>query len=228
MNKARAKMLDDVRTSLGRGPSGLEEARRAWRQTRRGGPSRSTPAGEKSPAQCFESRLQAAEGRIARVDERAQIPGAIQAYMQAHGLPERACRADHPLLARLEWPFPVSVFNSPGAAQTDMGISVASAGVAETGSLVMLSGADSPVSLSFLPEHHVVVLETGAIVRDMEALWERLRATADFPPRGVHLITGPSRTADVEQTLQIGAHGPRALLVILLRSAAHRDNPKSL
>ncbi len=56
----------------------------------------------------------------------------------------------------------------------------------------------------------------GQIVRHLEDLWAQLRARLDGMPRAVSLITGPSKTADVEQTMQYGAHGPRRLHVILV------------
>ncbi len=94
-----------------------------------------------------------------------------------------------------------------------MAVTGALAGVAETGSLVRCSGAD-PVRRHFLAEAHVVVLAAGQIVARIEDLWARL---ARGPwPRAVNLITGPSRTADIEQRLQLGAHGPRQLHIVLV------------
>ena len=90
------------------------------------------------------------------------------------------------------------------------------AGVAETGSLVLLSSPQSPTSLNFLPDVHVVVLARERIVRHLEDAWALLRSEVPAMPRTVNFITGPSRTADIEQTIQLGAHGPRGLHVILV------------
>ena len=79
--------------------------------------------------------------------------------------------------------------------------------------MVLLSGPDSPTSLNFLPDYHVVLVRAPQLVRHIEDVWQRLRERGDVP-RTVNFITGPSKTADVEQTLQLGAHGPRSLHVI--------------
>ena len=92
------------------------------------------------------------------------------------------------------------------------------AGVAETGTLVLLSGPESPTTLNFLPDVHIALLFTDRVVGSYEDVWARLRARdgATVMPRVVNWITGPSRTADIEQTLLLGAHGPRRLHIILV------------
>jgi len=89
--------------------------------------------------------------------------------------------------------------------------------IAETGTVMLLSGPENPVRLNFLPEVHVVVVSTRDIVGGYEEAWDRLRREMGegAMPRTVNWITGPSRTADIEQTLILGAHGPRALHVLL-------------
>jgi L-lactate dehydrogenase complex protein LldG len=89
-------------------------------------------------------------------------------------------------------------------------------GIAETGSLVLLSSVGSPTSLNFLPDNYLCVLRRDHIVRHIEDVWDRIRQQTDQLPRAINFVTGPSRTADVEQTIQLGAHGPRRLHVILL------------
>ena len=90
------------------------------------------------------------------------------------------------------------------------------AAVAETGTVVLLSSPESPTSLNFLPEDHIVVADAGRLVPYMEDVWPLLRKAPDGIPRTVNLISGPSKTADVEQTIQYGAHGPRRFHVILV------------
>jgi len=94
-------------------------------------------------------------------------------------------------------------------------IACAYAGIAETGSLVMLSGVDSPVTTNFLPDNFICILRTKDILNDMEALWQQMAGEGRSMPRTVNLVTGPSRTADVEQIIQMGAHGPRRVHVLL-------------
>ncbi len=90
------------------------------------------------------------------------------------------------------------------------------AGIAETGALALLSGPGSPTTLNFLPEAHIVALKADDIVGTYEDVWSRLSALEIAMPRTVNFITGPSRTADIEQTMQFGAHGPRHLHILLI------------
>ena len=94
--------------------------------------------------------------------------------------------------------------------------SAAAPAAAETGTLVLASGPESPTTLNFLPDTHIAVLLAETIVGAYEATWSAVRA-ADGPlPRVVNWITGPSRTADIEQTLLIGIHGPRRQHIVLI------------
>ncbi|WP_271407755.1 LutC/YkgG family protein [Pseudomonas sp. Q1-7] len=86
------------------------------------------------------------------------------------------------------------------------------AALADSGSLVMLATPDSPARLNFLPEHHLVVLSRSRLLSRMERLWPLLR---EQDTQAVHLLTGPSSTADIGGQLLYGAHGPRALHVLL-------------
>ncbi len=84
--------------------------------------------------------------------------------------------------------------------------------------LVLTSGPDNPTTLNFLPDVHVVVVDAADVASDFETAMARLReryGVGDLP-RTVNLITGPSRSADIEQTLMLGAHGPRKLHVIVV------------
>ncbi len=87
-----------------------------------------------------------------------------------------------------------------------------------SGTLVLTSGADNPTTLNFLPETAIVVLDAADIAGDYETVWERLQQQAgENPlPRTINLISGPSRSADIEQTLLLGAHGPRNLHIIVV------------
>ena len=89
---------------------------------------------------------------------------------------------------------------------------------AETGTLFLVSGTDNPTTLNFLPEAHTILIAASEIVGSYEEAWDRLRAIygQGTLPRTVNLISGPSRTADIEQTIVRGAHGPSRLLVLIL------------
>lgn len=169
------------------------------------------PAVSGDPAQRFVDLLSELAATIEVIDSIADVPGAVLRYSHRHKL---GCRiAVAPALARLDWPDELGVqFGSTdgGALLT---VSQACAGIAETGSLVMMSGPTTPTKLNFLPDHAIVVLEAKAIQRHLE---DALLLLDTDMPRALNLVTGPSRTADVEQTIQLGAHGPRSLHVLLL------------
>jgi L-lactate dehydrogenase complex protein LldG len=97
-------------------------------------------------------------------------------------------------------------------------VSAAFAAVAETGTLALVSGPDNPTTLNFLPDNHFVVLFAEDLVADAESVFVRLKAAyrAGALPRTVNFITGPSRSADIEQTLLLGAHGPRRLHIVVV------------
>ena len=88
---------------------------------------------------------------------------------------------------------------------------------------MLLSGPDHPTTLNFLPDTHIVVLRASQVVGPYEDAWARLRAAATAMPRTVNFVTGPSRTADIEQTIQLGAHGPRRLHIVLIDDAGDGD-----
>jgi L-lactate dehydrogenase complex protein LldG len=155
--------------------------------------------------------------RLARPDD---IPEAVAAHLRRHNLPQRIRTGADALLAALPWDREPHLERSIGPSDgTDLvAVSRAFAGVAETATLVLTSGADNPTTLNFLPDTHIVVLRTEDVVGDLETAFARLRTSlgATAIPRTVNLITGPSRSADIEQTLILGAHGPRALHILLV------------
>ncbi len=165
----------------------------------------------------FCERLEAAAGSYTRVNTMGDVPLAAQDYLSSCDRNDHAVGiAPHPLLAEMSWPESIGVESDFNQA-TDWGaaIAVGYMGIAETGSIVMPSGPTRPTTLNFLPDRHIVVLTIEDIADYMEEVWDRLLSEGAMP-RTVNVITGPSRTADVEQTLQLGAHGPRSLHVILV------------
>jgi L-lactate dehydrogenase complex protein LldG len=88
--------------------------------------------------------------------------------------------------------------------------------VAESDDIVTLSGPDTPSTLNFVPDNHIVIVHTAQVVRHFEDAWALWRAKGVAMPRTLNIISGPSRTADIEQTIQLGAHGPRRLHILLL------------
>jgi L-lactate dehydrogenase complex protein LldG len=172
----------------------------------------------------FRTMVEAANGSIEEIADVGDVPSAIAAFLRAHNLPMAIRRGADPRLAALPWQrertLEVSVGPSDG--KDLVAVSHAFGGVAESGTLMLVSGPDNPTTLNFLPDTHVVVVDAKDVAGDYETLWRRLREKFGdgTMPRTVNLITGPSRSADIEQTLILGAHGPRRLHVMVVGKAA--------
>lgn len=226
MSTSRDIVLASVRRSLG--VTSAEAPRRQAVDDRlKGHPAGVVPArGQLAPAErlaLFKDKVVAAAATLDHLPSTADVPGAIAAYLRARNLPATLLRGADPRLAALPWQNEpqLDVWIGPSDGRQLVGLSHALGGVAESGTLVLLSGPDNPTTLNFLPDHHLVVVDARDVAGDYETLWTRIRAL--FPegplPREVNWITGPSRSADIEQTLLLGAHGPRSLHVLLVGEA---------
>ncbi len=157
---------------------------------------------------------------IARVGA-AEVPGEVVAYLARNNLPSRAVIAPSPALDAFDWASQkmLELRRDKALGSDAVAITPAFAGIAETGTLVMASGPEHPVTLNLLPDTHVVVLKEGDIVGGYEDVWQRLRARygKNLMPRTVNTITGPSRTGDIEQAMELGAHGPRRMHILVVR-----------
>jgi len=167
----------------------------------------------------FKAEALRAAATLGEVASASDIPGEIARYLREQNLPATLRIGADPRLSGLNWG-ETSLAVSHGASEGhDLnGASVAFAGVAETGTLALVSGADNPTTLNFLPANHVVVLFAEDVVGDLESVFARLRARygAGQAPRTVNFVTGPSRSADIEQTLLFGAHGPKKLHIVVV------------
>ncbi len=163
-------------------------------------------------------------GSVARVASGDGVPGAVTEYLAAQNLPSEAAIGEHPELMALPWhERPLLVLRRGIAVGSDMvSIQQGFAGIAETGTLMLPSGPERPTTLNLLADTAIVVLRTSRVVGPYEDAWDLLRrereaaAGGGAMPRNVMLVTGPSRSADIEQTLELGAHGPRRLHVVLV------------
>jgi len=165
----------------------------------------------------FRERLLAQHASTETVADWPDAPARIAAYLAERGMGERAVIA--PSLSGLDWS-PLSVDARPPEAQDPVGISRAALGVAETGSLVLASLAEEPTSLAFVTATHIALVGADEIVGPLEAVWAyQRRAFSHGPPRTLTLVAGPSRTADIEQTMVFGAHGPERLHVVIVEGA---------
>jgi L-lactate dehydrogenase complex protein LldG len=207
-------MLGRLRRALAEG----DPRERAGRVDSRlqGRDSGTLPALPKDPVATFVEQARAAAAEVVELrDEQEAVHRIVQVWRDKGAQPPLVAAPD-PRLSELPWPDDLRVSYRTATAADRLALTAPYAGIAETGSLVMLSGPDSPTLLSFLPDHCLCLIEQSGILPNPEALWSRLRSEGVPLPRALNMITGPSRTADVEQTLQLGAHGPRQLTILLI------------
>ena len=223
MTDARSTLFASIRKSLG--VTGAEPARRAAVAERLGMHPRGViPArGQLPPAErlkLFAQMVEAAAGTAELLPDASHVPGAVAALLRRHNLPLQIRRGDDPRLAALPWNGERTLEVTTGASDGHQlaSVSHAFACVAETGTLVMASGADNPTTLNFLPDTHIVVVDAKDVAGDYESVWARVREKFGIEalPRAINLITGPSRSADIAQILILGAHGPRRLHVLVV------------
>ena len=164
-----------------------------------------------------------AAATVEEIESLRDVPAAVADFLAAHNLSSEIVSAPDPALEDVGWKSreTLKVREGPAEATDQTSVAAAFAGVAETGTLVMTSGPASPTTLNFMPDNHIVVLRADRIVGDYETMWTRLREAANpdtskVMPRAVNWITGPSRSADIEQKLLMGAHGPRRLHILIV------------
>ena len=162
----------------------------------------------------FKERAIKLSSNVMETSNRMEVPRLLARYLSEQKLPMRG--VCWPSLAGLPWSAAGLEMQSRPATDHDMvGVTGAFCAIAETGTLMLLSGAETPATTSLLPETHVSVVDPRRIVATMEDAWDLMRKECKQPPRAVNFISGPSRTADIEQTVTLGAHGPYRVLLIL-------------
>jgi L-lactate dehydrogenase complex protein LldG len=226
MTSARDTLFATIRQSLG--VTGNEPERREVVEARIANHPRGViPArGQLPPAarvKFFAEMVVAAAGSVVTLPRAADVPAAVSDFLRSQNLPMQIRRGDDPRLAALPWGEQRTLEVTTGASDGHQLASVSHAfgGVAETGTLVMMSGPDNPTTLNFLPDTHIVVVAAQDIAGDYETVWQRVREKFGVAalPRAINMITGPSRSADIGQILILGAHGPRRLHVLIVGEA---------
>jgi L-lactate dehydrogenase complex protein LldG len=163
----------------------------------------------------FGERAASLASDVAQARTITEVPDLVARYLSERQLPRQG--VCWPVLAPYGWHSAGIELQARAARGDDLvGITGAFAGIAETGTLMLLSGPETPATVSLLPETHVAVLESGRIMATMEQAWDRLRVERGALPRAVNFVSGPSRTADIEQTVTLGAHGPYRVFIIIV------------
>jgi len=221
MSTARDDILAGIRRALRRGPvptdaaSGLAERVAVHRRNLI--PARAAALDHAARINLFVAMAEEVQTTVARVAAAEAVPAEVARYLAAENLPAELVMAPDPSLDAIPWDDrPLLGIRRGRAAPGDaVSLTPCLAAIAETGTLMLVSGSDTPTTLNFLPDTHIVVLRGGQVVASYEDGWDLVRAAQAWP-RTVNLITGPSRTGDIEQRIQLGAHGPRRLHIVLV------------
>jgi L-lactate dehydrogenase complex protein LldG len=221
MSGGREDILGGIRKALKRGrlaPDVADALRARLEDPRRNLiPARATILDDAARIALFVAMAEEVQTTVTRVSQLAEVPGAVAAYLASENLPADFVMAPDPALEAIPWDERPLLRRRRGKAEPGDQVSVtpAFAGIAETGTLMLTSGGETPSTLNFLPDTHIVVLRADQVLPNYEEGWTRLRVRGDMP-RTVNFITGPSRTGDIEQRIQLGAHGPRRLHIVLV------------
>ncbi|MGA7799553.1 MAG: lactate utilization protein [Gammaproteobacteria bacterium] len=216
MSDPREIVLGAVRTALARaGGSADRHERGTLAERLEHRPIGPQPRLGDDPIAHFTGRMEAAAATWTRVATALDAVQAVQRYAQTAGH-DTVVAVDHPALHDLPWPPTMDLrFRVPVKAAVCV-VTLAELGIAETGSLMLCASPATPTLFNFLPDTLICLLPADRVVAHLEDAWRWLRENHATLPRAVNLVTGPSRTADVEQTLQLGAHGPRQLHAVLI------------
>ena len=219
----RASILANVRRRLGGSDGdGRAEAVRDRIESHPRGVVPGRASGDNAAlVKLFAEMIGASGATVATVESEADVPAAISDYLRDTNLPAHLRRGSDGMLAGLPWGETPSldVVEGPAEAEDAVSLTHALAAAAETGTLILASGPDNPTTLNYLPDTNIVLIRQADIVGSYEDCWDRVRAIygPGNLPRTINWISGPSRTADIEQTIVMGAHGPRRLHVVIVK-----------
>ncbi|MCB2012747.1 MAG: LUD domain-containing protein [Geminicoccaceae bacterium] len=169
----------------------------------------------------FTERAQSVQAEVQRVRSWGDIPPAVSAWLRLHNLPQKLVMAPDARLGEAGWNSQPLLRVRSGAAEDEdvNGLTIAESGVAETGTLCLASAPERPTLLAWLPENSIIALPSSRIVPAYEDALRLYSEEHESPPRSINFITGPSRTGDIGQKLELGAHGPRRLLILIIDEA---------
>jgi len=219
---SREAILARVRSALGK-DGNRDDARataRAYVAARAQGPRPSMPV---DLIDRFLVRAADMQSTVERLSSLAQLPAAVARYLDALDLPPALAAQKSrrgvcwPELAGLDWAGAgLEIAPHPTRGDDRLGITGSFCAIAETGTLVITTGAATPSATMLLPDTHVAVVRADRIVAAMEDAFALVRAERPGMPRAVNLVSGPSRTGDIEQTIVLGAHGPFRVHIVVV------------
>jgi L-lactate dehydrogenase complex protein LldG len=222
MASARDNILARVRNALGkkeRDEAGLAAAE-AYMYAHAHGPRPRLPG---DLVEQFIARARDMGSTVERIGGRSEIPRCTASYLAALELPPALAEQKStsgvcwPEFATLDWAGAgLSLEARPTTGGDRLAITGCFCAIAETGTMVVLGGEDTPTAHVLLPDTHVAVVRADRIVGGMEEAFEWIRRECAALPRAVNMISGPSRTGDIEQTIVLGAHGPYRVHILIV------------
>ena len=219
---AREATLERVRRALGKtgDRTAARSAADAYVAARAQGPR---PRIDGDLTERFVRRAGHMASTVERVPDVAALPQVVARYLAALDLPPELAAQQStagvcwPEFAGLDWAGAgLAIEARPTQGGDRLGITGCYCAIAETGTLVVLSDPASPTATTLLPDTHVAVLHANRIVAGMEDAFALIRSERGALPRAVNMISGPSRTGDIEQTIVLGAHGPFRVHIVLV------------
>lgn len=212
---ARDNILQRIRRLQGRPAVATPDEVEAVRAHIRSHPAGPQPDTDGELRARFCERASGLASTFEEIGAQEQAPLAIAAWLTSNALPLTAvCWPD---FSSLDWRAAgLDVEPRPARDGDLVGITGAFCAIAETGTLMLLSGPRTHATTSLLPETHIAIVHAARIVRTMEDAWRLLRDERGTLPRAVNFVSGPSRTADIEQTVSLGAHGPYRVHIVLV------------
>ena len=186
---------------------------RSWKEAARPRPAAYARRIDGEAVERFTACASAANATVAVLDSLADVPERVAVLLRERNMAAAVHLPAGSELGGLNWAGLGVSGDAPGP--EDAAVSIAAFGVAETGTLVFPSSAERPASWHFRPGFEIAILREEGVLNDLEAAFAKLRNNW---PATINLVTGPSRTADIEQTLELGAHGPKALAILLIRA----------
>ena len=216
---ARHRILGRMRHALERNGSGDAARRTVEAKLAHPAPALVPARGDldlEARVALFIQQAESVQADVKRVRGYTELPEVIADYLRRHNLPLRLVTAADPDLTKGPWDNGLWDIHQGKPGEDDpVSLTMAFAGIAETGTLMLASDTQHPTTLAFLPETSIVTLSSTQVHRAYEDALKTFRSERNLP-RSINLITGPSRSGDIEQTLQLGAHGPKRLLIVLV------------
>ena len=213
---SRARVLGAVRSAVRRDPAEAEARLKEIEAHIAAHEVHVRPPVEGDLVARFAEKVTLVASTFVPVERIEGVSAAVSDYLEERGIEKDIVVTTDPLLERVRWSNEFAVARRAAEPEDRVSVTGAYAGIAETGTLVFISDRATPTTLNFLPETHVAVLARDRLVAHLEDVWAMLRAERKSLPRTVNFITGPSRTGDIELQLELGAHGPRRLHVLLV------------